>query len=294
MKKFSILVASVAAALAFSSCETSRDDNPVLPVIPEGTEADFLNVPVLQNEYIDLTAENEGDLLLLTCSQPVEYGYAASVRYYPEIAMTPTFEDYRSYSGDWSSECDNLQVTNKNVAEAICEIMGYKDVSELPAGYFPVYVRMVANVYTDKGAKVPNTTITSNVVSFNNVGIKYLAKWVGGVAQDLYVVGSMSNWDFEPEYQFYTGEEKDSWITNSISIAAGEKIKVSPHTWNTPFNGVASFNAGGEDGAIIENNTAFTLFINNDSKDITVKSDFSGHAEIKLVNADYVLTLVSE
>lgn len=293
MKKFSIIVASVAAAIAFTSCETSHDDNPVLPNLPGETAADFLNTPVLQNEYIDLTRDNEGEALVLTCSQPTIYGYAASARYYPEISLTPDFSDYRSYESNWSSECNNILVTNKNVAEAICEINGYKDVTDLPGDYFPVYIRLVANIYSDKGVKVPNTTVVSNVVSFKNVGIDYLAVWVPDVAQNLYLVGTMSDWSFVPEYQFYTGAEKNTWVTKSVTIAAGEKLKVSPSAWNTEFNGVASFNAG-SNGSNIGLDTPYTLFIDNDSGDIEVASDFKGVAEIKEDSGNYILTLIPD
>ena len=295
MKKLSILVASVAAALAFTSCETSHDDNPVLPTHEGIIEANFLNNPVLQNEYIELTAENEGETLLLTCSQPTEYGYAASVRYYPEISLTPDFADFRSYPGDWSSQCNNIAVTNKNVAEAICEMLGCQDVADLPQGYFPVYIRLVANVYTDLGAKVPNTTIVSNAVAFNHVGISYLAVWVPDVIQNLYVIGSMSNeWSFVDDYKFYTAEEKNTWVTKTITIPAGSTFKVSPNPWNSPFNGVASFNAGSNGGGNITVGEPYALYIDNNSNDITCPADFTGVAFLQMVNSDYVLTLIPD
>lgn len=292
MKKLSILVASVAAAVAFTSCETSHDDNPVLTTFDQVKTVHFLNEPVLQDQYIKLTDANSAGALQLTCSQPTEYGYAASVRYIPQVSLTENFADYREYANDWSSDCAAVAVTNGNVAEAVCEMLGAQDVAELPTDYYPVYVRLRAAIYTINGVEVANTTILSNPVEFKHVNVGYLALWIPGEAQDLYLVGSISNWGADATYQFKTGAEKNTWVTDHISIAAGSEFKVSPAVWNAPFNGEA-FNAG-SNGAAIVADEKYELNNDSGSGNIAIASDFNGVAQLTYKSGKYILLLIPD
>ena len=86
MRKISILFAVLAAGVAFTACDETKDDNPVLRTHEGQPQVDFLNVPSLQNMYIDLTEDNKQDNLHLTCSQPAEYGLATTVNYLTAIS----------------------------------------------------------------------------------------------------------------------------------------------------------------------------------------------------------------
>lgn len=295
MKKLSILVASVAVALGFSSCETSHDDNPVLAA-QEGVleNVDYLNTPVMQNEYILLTQENESAALNLTCSQPKEYGYAASVRYVPEISLTEDFATSRLCNDNWSSVCSEISITNRNVAEYMCEALGVETAADLPQDYMPLYVRLVANLYTNQGALIEGHTIISNVVAFNYVRINYLAVWVKDIPVDLFLVGTINDWTVgDPTFQFHTGAEKNTWETAKITIPAGSGIKVSPSAWNADFNG-APFNAG-NNGSPIEIDVDYELNVDKDSGDISCPEGFNGVARITLNGAGkYILRLIPD
>lgn len=294
MKKLSILVAAIAAALSFTSCETSHDDNPVLPAFKDGMTADFLNVPVMQNEYITLTQENESSTLNLTCSQPTEYGYAASVRYVPEISLSEDFSKSRTLPDNWTSVCSEIQITNKNIAEFMCESLGVETVADLPEGYLPVYVRVVANLYTNEGVLIEGHSIVSNVVSFKHVRVSYLAVWVKDVPVDLYLIGTFNGWaQGDAPYRFYTGPEKNTWVTKSFSMAAGETFKVSPANWNADFNG-EPFNAGLNNDQHMKVDTPYELFVSKDSSDIPLDDDFTGVAQLVVKDGKYILTFIPD
>ena len=294
MKKLSILVASVAVALGFTSCETTHDDNPVLAAQDGVLEnVDYLNTPVMQNEYVLLTQENETASLNLTCSQPTEYGYAASVRYVPEISITEDFATSRLCSDNWSSVCSEIAITNRNVAEYMCEALGVQTAADLPQDYMPLYVRLVANLYTNQGALIEGHTIISNVVSFNYVKVGYLAVWVKDIPVDLYLVGTLNNWTTgDAALQFHTGAEKNTWETNKITIPAGSNFKVSPSSWNADFNG-APFNAG-TNGNSIAIDSDYELNVNKDSSDIPCPDEFNGIARITFTGGKYILRLIPD
>lgn len=291
MKKISILVASIAAAVAFTSCETSHDDNPVLTTFDEVKTVHFLNEPVLQDQYIELTEENSTGALQLTCSQPEEYGYAASVRYIPQVSLTEDFADYREYPNDWSSDCAAVAVTNGNVAEAVCEMTGAPE-NPLPTGYYPIYVRLKASIYTIDGAEVPNTTILSNPVEFKYLHVGYLALWIEGEAEDLYLIGTISDWGASDVYRFYKGADKNTWVTKQITLPAGSDFKVSPAVWNAEFNNEA-FNAGGNGSPILVDES---YELNNDanSGNISLATAFTGVAKLTFSSGKYTLLLIPD
>ncbi len=291
MKKLSIMFAALATAVAFSSCETSRDDNPVLSTHEGEPVVNFLNDPVMQDQYIEFTTENEAGMLQLTCSQPEEYGYAASARYKVQVSMTEDFAEFRELNTAYP-DCSEITPVNKNLAEAICELLQVKELTDLPEGYYPMYVRLRADIYTELGEVVPNTTYLSNVVAFKHVRVNYLAAWVADVPQDLYLIGTMNGWAADDAYKFYTGTEKNTWVTRKITIPAGESFKVSPATWNDKFNGEA-FNAGLNQVGITVGQP-YTLYVSQDSSDIPLSENFSGIAQLEYKGGAYILTLIPD
>lgn len=292
MNKLSILFAAFVSAVAFCACDETKDDNPVLKT-HEGTPVvDFLNEPVMQAQYIELTTENETGSLELQCSQPVEYGYAASVRYTPEVSITKDFSDSRVLSACWSTDCASIKMTNRELAEALCEMLDVKQVSDLPQDYMPLYVRLRSQVYSNMNVPIENTVYLSNVVQFDHVKVAYLAVWVKDVPQDLYLVGTMTEWAMLPEFQFYTGDTKNSWTTKSVSWPANTNFKVSPSAWNSQFNGEA-FN-GGNSGATLAVDTPYELLLDKDSGDIPCSFAFTGVVQLVFNNGKYTITLIPD
>lgn len=287
MNKISILGVSFALAVAFSSCETSRDDNPVLPAFDKELESDYLNEPVMQNQYIDITEDGAGGYLQLTCSQPKEYGYAASVRYYPLVSLTRDFADYRQLDGDWSTLCSNISISTGSLAEAVCELLGVRQESDLPQGYYPIYVRLKADVYTDLGIIVPNTTVLSNVVEYKHVRVSYLAIVVPDQPSVYYLRGSWSeSWDAMPEYNFLTTDEKNVWRIANVTLAAGTSFKVADANW-----GAVNLGSGAESSDVIEVGTPYTLLSDSNSGNINLNEAFTGSATLTLKDGVYTLLL---
>lgn len=294
MKKLSIMFAAIAAVMGFTSCETSHDDNPVLPAFKDGMTADFLNEPVMQQQYINIAEDESTGTLQLTCSQPKEYGFAASIRYVPQISMTGDFAEFRQYDGDWTSDCADLHITNSNIAEGVAEMLDIKDAKDLPQNYYPLYVRFMANLYTDQGLLVPGYTIYSNVVKFDHIRVDYLAIWAAGVPQDLYLIGTFNGWaQGDPEYQFFTGPDKNTWVTKQFKMDKGETFKVSPRDWNGKFNNEA-FNCGRNGDMEMGIDEEYELYNDSGSSDITMSADFTGTARLSIKNGKYYLIFIPD
>lgn len=282
-----------AAAVMFAGCEKSLDDSPVLKTHEGTPKVDFLNEPVMQNQYIDLTPDNQGAVFAMSCSQPVEYGFPTTILYTVQVSDTRDFTKYQSLLTK-STDCAAVNAVNGEVAEAIC-ILKNIDYTNMPKGYFPIYMRLLAQAASNDRVPVPNTDYVSNVVEFKHVSISYVARWEGGTTVDLYLRGSWSEgWDAMPAYQFKTAEAKDTWITGTIELADGTNFKVSPSTWDGMFNNI-SFNGGSNDTPL-KPDTNYALKVAGGTGNITLEAPggFKGHAELTLKNGTYILKLVSE
>lgn len=283
MKKLSILVAAL-AAFVFTGCDEAKDDNPVLATHEEAIEAEFLNEPVMQNQYIDFTEADAAGSLHLTCSQPEGYGYAASARYQVQVSLTKDFADFRNVSEPFRL-CSAIDPVNGDIAGALCELHGVKTEADLAnVGYAPLYVRLKADIYTDLGAIVPGTTYISNVVEFKHVKVSYLAIIIPGQPSVYYMRGSWAeNWPAMPEYNFLTTDEKNVWEIAQIDLPANTKFKVADANW-----GAINFGAGESE---IVPGTPYVLFGGDNPGDINLKTAFKGKAVLTLNNGAYTLLL---
>lgn len=283
MKKLSILVAAL-AAFVFTGCDEAKDDNPVLATHEEAIEAEFLNEPVMQNQYIDFTEADAAGSLHLTCSQPEGYGYAASARYQVQVSLTKDFADFRNVSEPFRL-CSAIDPVNGDIAGALCELHGVKTEADLAnVGYAPLYVRLKADIYTDLGAIVPGTTYISNVVEFKHVKVSYLAIIVPGQPSVYYMRGSWAeNWPAMPEYNFLTTDEKNVWEIAQIDLPANTKFKVADANWG-------AINLGAGESEIVPG-TPYVLFGGDNPGDINLKTAFKGKAVLTLNNGAYTLLL---
>ncbi len=284
MKKLSILVAAL-AAFVFTGCDEAKDDNPVLATHEEAIEAEFLNEPVMQNQYIDFTEADATGSLHLTCSQPEGYGYAASARYQVQVSLTKDFADFRNVSEPFRL-CSAIDPVNGDIAGALCELHGVKTEADLAnVGYAPLYVRLKADIYTDLGAIVPGTTYISNVVEFKHVKVSYLAIIVPGQPSVYYMRGSWSEgWDAMPEYNFLTTDEKNVWEISELNLSdASYDFKVADANW-----GAVNLGAG---EANIVPGTPYVLFGGDNPGNIHLNGPFKGKATLTLKNGTYTLLL---
>ena len=179
MKKISLMFAAFAAALGFTACNETWDDNPVLNFHEGDQVLDFLNQPEMQNMSVSITEENASETFLLTCSQPKEYGYAASVAYSLEISIYNDFIAPDGVStpgsvtlGSTYKDCSNINPSRREIAEALCKMLDIKEAAQIPTAYQPVYARLHANVVNENGNPV-TTTGWGGSDTWHNVHIQY-------------------------------------------------------------------------------------------------------------------------
>lgn len=285
MKKLSILVAAL-AAFVFTGCDEAKDDNPVLATHEEAIEAEFLNEPVMQNQYIDFTEADAAGSLHLTCSQPEGYGYAASARYQVQVSLTKDFANFRNVSEPFRL-CSAIDPVNGDIAGALCKLHGVMNDADLAnVGYAPLYVRLKADIYTDLGAIVPGTTYISNVVEFKHVKVSYLAIIIPGQPSIYYMRGSWSeDWDAMREYNFLTTDEKNVWEIAELNLQKeeGYDFKVADAKWG-------AVNLGAGESNIVPG-TPYVLFGGDNPGNIHLNGPFKGKATLTLKNGTYTLLL---
>lgn len=273
------MFAVAVAALGFSSCSETWDDNPVMKTHEGVEKADFLNNPQMQDQVIMLTTDNQTGTFHLTCSQP-DYGYAAVVNYRVQCSLTEDFATYEELSQDFYN-CAEINPLNSDVAAAIEKLSGVKTDADLPLPYQKLYMRLRAYIAQDEAA----TEYISNVVYFSGVAVDYLAIWVSGVPVNIYLRGGMNDWGSPEEYQFMTGPEENTWVTNVIDITAGTEFKVADSSWG-PLNagaGAAGSNVTPDQPLVIDNG--------DNPGNLMMTENFHGYAHLSLVKGVYTLTM---
>lgn len=247
------MFAAVAATLGLSSCTETWDGNPVLETHPEAETVSFLNVPVMQDQYLMLSSENKNGTLHMTCSQP-DYGYAAIVTYTVQVCLDDQYEEGKYIELKTPSyDCAEINPRNHEVAAAIEKLLGIDSEDKMPAElpWMKVYFRLRAYIapfetskdnMTEAEAAAAGTSVYySNVVAFNNISANYYAVWKPGEKWDLYLRGEFNDWGTGDAWQFISGDEDNTWICKNVTIGAGVSIKISTSTWGDP-------NLGGHDG----------------------------------------------
>lgn len=285
MKKISLLFAVAVAALGFSNCDETWDDNPVLTTHEGVVNADFLNKPVMQDQAILLTSENSTGNFHLTCSQP-DFGYAAQATYRVQCSLTEDFAEYQEITQDFY-DCSQINPVNGDVAAAMEKLLGVQTESDIdPNAYHTLYMRLRAYIAQDE----ENTQFLSNVVYFKGVAVEYLAIWVSGVPVNIYLRGGFADtpgWEAVEQYQFVTGPDENTWVTGTVTIAAGTEFKIADSAWG-------ALNAGaGAAGANVTPDTPIVIDNGDNPGNLTMTADFTGIAHLSLDKGVYTLTMAS-
>ena len=278
------MFAVAVAALGFSSCSETWDDNPVIKTHEGVQQADFLNEPVMKDQVIMLTDQNREGVFHMTCSQP-DFGYAAVGTYKVQISRTEDFKTYEEVSQDFY-DCGAINVLNGDVASILEKLSGVKTEDDLPLPYQPVYMRLRAYVAQDEA----QTTFISNVVKFKGVSADYLAIWVSDVPIDMYLRGAFpetGGWEAIEKYQFVTGPTDNTWVTQTIDIANGTQFKVADSSW-----GACNWGAGNPTITPDTNYVLNTDPANGGPGNITMSGNFHGYAMVTLSKGTYTLILV--
>lgn len=284
MKKISLIFAVAVAALGFSSCSETWDDNPVLNTHEGVVTADFLNKPQMQDQLIMLTSDNKDGNFHLTCSQP-DFGYAAVATYRVQCSLTEDFAKYQEIEQDFYN-CAQINPLNADVAAIIEKLCGVQTDADLPLPYQTLYMRLRAYVAQDEEA----TQFISNVVSFKGVGVDYLAVWVSNIPVGLYLRGGFAetkDWEAIEQYQFVTGPEENTWVTHTITIPADTQFKIADSSWGDMNIGA------GDAGASVTCDTPLVVKNGDNPGNLMMTEDFHGYAYLSLVKGVYTLTMSS-
>lgn len=228
MKKLSYILSSFALALTMVGCQETWDDNPKLDPQPStGGYEEFLNIPEMANQYIVLTKESQNGTLTLTCSQP-DYGYAAAANYTVQLSLSNDFST--SVEADCPAfvelatvyhDCSNITFSNADIYQAMCTMLAIEDATKVPTPYYPLYIRLVAQIQRQQQATgiVPNTTVYSNIVSIKGVSVDYWQPSEPGV---LYVIGAPQGWTITDGSLYLDETGAGTGIyTGTINVTAG-------------------------------------------------------------------------
>lgn len=286
MKKILFSLFALTMALGFSSCQETWDNAPTLEGHEGIVEADFLNVPAMQNQYLMITQDNSDGTFQLTCSQPF-YGYAAVATYKVQVSLKGTFEeegkDYIELNQDFYN-CSNINPVNHQVAAAVEKLAGVESDEDLPLPWTKVYMRLYA--YINQSPE--NTQYVSNVVWFNYISADYFAIWTPGEKANLYLRGGMNDWGSSADWQFVTSEVENQWvIPHEVTIEAGTEFKVADSEWG-------AVNLGAGDTNTVKLNEAFQLTNAGSSGNLHITEDFTGKVIVTMEKGTYYLLLSNE
>lgn len=229
MKKLSYILSSFALALTMVGCQETWDDNPKLDPQPStGGYEDFLNVPEMADQYIVLTKDTQDGTMTLTCSQP-DYGYAAAANYTVQLSLSSDFTT--RVEADCPAmveletvyhDCSNITFSNADIYQAMCTMLGIEDASKVPTPYYPLYIRLMAQIQRQQQATgiVPNTTVYSNVVSIKGVRVDF---WEPSEPGFLYIIGAPQGWTITDGSLYLDETGAGTGIyTGSIKVNAGD------------------------------------------------------------------------
>lgn len=204
--------------VAFTACETDRDDNPVLG--PSNAPTAFvLNESPMSNQYIDIFKDNN---VSLTWSQP-SYAVNTVVNYMVQVGLA------QGGSIKWDTD-DNGQpkfletaytscaamLSGEEISQSINHIDGITDVNNwVDLGYREVAFRIFANIQTTTKIEVDGTQIFSNAITFKKMRADNSIKGRASI----YVIGNCSGWT-EPAKD--NAEALSSWRIMETEI--GSKI----------------------------------------------------------------------
>jgi len=190
MKKNRILPILMLGAMAFTACDSDRDDNPVLD-LNNMTSEFVLNTPAYSTQNLDLETSSTVNF---TWSQPA-YGFTAATTYALQLSKDGTFTDavydeegneltpatYRDLDGSYTTVSGQTDAADFN--EAIVGLYGWAEAEEVPTDPITVYVRCKASLAS---AAVP--TLYSNVVSLNV--LPYYVKLIASGPATWYLIGA--------------------------------------------------------------------------------------------------------
>jgi len=221
----------------FSSCESDRDDNPVLNEPTTFT----LNVPAYVNTVYDL--ENSTSLEL-TCSQP-DYGYTAATTYTVEVSLTQDFASFETLASTYTTAKMNVAADEIAVAATNLKVAAGATDAEFPLET-ALHFRLKASVGTDQFGNELGA-IYSNVITLPNVKLHFALPPVL-VPENIYIIGDHNGWDWNKCLPMTLVYGTDNMFWRMTYLTGGWKFNTAL-AWDggeVGYNGVVEYkdNAG--------------------------------------------------
>lgn len=219
MKKIFNIILVVACLPFFWACETERD-NPVA-LTPDSF---VLNTPKYVSGVYDL---QNTESIELTTTQP-DYGFTAATTYRVQIATQKSFENFVELPTHFNSA--KMDVSAKEIALALVELLGATDEADFPKDAFPVYVRLSAEL-SDGSHKV-----LSNIVELPRVK-SYFALDPMVMPENMYLIGNITDWsrDTATEMVPVWGSEGKFWAVQYLGKSGDDNAQFKFNTtkeWN--------------------------------------------------------------
>ena len=190
MKKiFSFALMLLGMATVLTSCKDDRESNPTI-----GQPTQFVvNASPLAGQYIQLSPDNKVNL---TWSQP-DYGYNALATYQIQVGISNggniswnQKDGADKFLETTFTQC-NADISGEEIAEAICEIDGFKDEDHyVDQGFREIAFRVKSSIQDSQGNDVSGTVILSNAVTFDHMAAYCAIKSLGVV----WIIGNCGGW----------------------------------------------------------------------------------------------------
>jgi hypothetical protein len=238
MKKISIITAMAAMVFGFASC--SQEDEPQY----HNPTTFTVCVPGLQDQEFTCSDDlTDNATFNLFCSQP-DYGYSAICSYSALVSLDPTCpvdDDTKTVAVEaTNSSSAAMAIKTYELGVAVTKLAGYTSQEEFDAdpnaaGPYQVYMRAVCEIPSIEGSRI----VSSNVVSYNNVKIKFAQKspaWIyvcgyvntldNSVANDFLSPGTAN---LDTYMQYWRLFEPDDMIGEKIYVG---QFNLSPRSEN--------------------------------------------------------------
>lgn len=219
----------------FTACNDDNDDNPVV----KSPTTFVLNESPLAASPIDLENSNT---IQLTCSQP-DYGFPASTTYTVEVSL----------NADMSAAAEVAKATTAKIDVDASVLASTLTTLQVEAGKteadfpmtIPAYFRVKAAMTTKEGAVIEGTEILSNIITFQNLILKFSLPPVT-TPETLYVVGQFCGWDWNKcvEMAPVNGATNIFWHLVYID-GSGVKFN-NAKSWDGGEKGFAHINISGD------------------------------------------------
>lgn len=232
------------AAMTITSCDSDREDNPILNTDNMTTEF-VLNRPAYAENLIDLATSSNVNF---SWSQP-NYGMTLATIYSFQMSLSEDFTDavvdaegnettpasYTDLSGSFTNVNGSLSASAIN--RAIVALAGWEEESQVPAS-MPIYFRCKAKLADNDIPAVYSNIVKINVVPSFKVTSSY--------AEFVYAIGDDSGWATVHPLRSAVEDDVFTGVYTGFAYLNTEfKFRSHEDSWDAP-----DWGTGGEDGKL--------------------------------------------